>query len=58
MKVFNAKVVEEWAHKAYRKGFFPEWQKATSSISRDENLPMDDAAEKAYRQLKQLQGSE
>lgn len=57
MKQFNAKVVEEFAHKADRKGFFKKWQQMTSSIKEAEDLPLDEAAEKAYYQLK-LQGSE
>jgi len=57
MKEFSAKVVEEWAYKAYHKGFFPEWQKMTSSIAKEENIAFDDAAEKAYKTLK-LMGSE
>lgn len=57
MKEFSAKVVEEWAYKAYHKGFFPEWQKMTSSIAKEENIAYDDAAEKAYKTLK-LMGSE
>ena len=57
MKQFNAKVVEEFAYKANKKGFFKEWQQMTSSIRESEDLPLDDAAEKAYKQLK-LQGSE
>lgn len=57
MKQFNAKIYEEWGYKASRKGFFKEWQEMTSSISRTENLPRDEAAEVAYKTLK-LQGSE
>jgi hypothetical protein len=57
MKQFNAKVVEEFAHKANRKGFFKEWQQMTSSIKENEDLPLDDAAEEAYKRLK-FQGSE
>jgi len=57
MKEFNAKVVEELGYKAYRKGFFKEWQAMTSSISKSEDLAYDEAAVKAYKTLK-LQGSE
>jgi len=57
MKEFNAKVVEELGYKAYRKGFFKEWQAMTSSISKSEDLAYDEAAAKAYKTLK-LQGSE
>lgn len=57
MEQFNAKVVEEFGHKAYRKGFFKKWQEKTSSLHQDEDLTYDEAAELAYNQLK-LQGSE
>lgn len=51
MKDFNAKTVEEYAYRAYHKGFFKEWQVMTSSIHRDEELNYDDAAEEAYKRL-------
>ena len=57
MKEFNAKVVEKYGFKAYRKGFFKQWQQLTSSIKEMEDIGFDDAAERAYKQLK-LQGSE
>jgi hypothetical protein len=57
MKEFNAKVVEEYGFKASRKGFFKQWQQLTSSIKEIEGISFDDAAQKAYKQLK-LQGSE
>jgi hypothetical protein len=57
MKQFSANVVEEFAYKAYHKGFFKEWQQMTSSIKEAEDLPLDEAAEKAYKHLK-LQGSD
>ena len=57
MEQFDAKVVEEFAYKANKKGFFKEWWIVTSSIKENEDLSLDDAAEKAYKQLK-LQGSE
>jgi len=57
MKEFNAKVVEEYGFKASRKGFFKQWQQLTSSIKEMEDIGFDDAAERAYKQLK-LQGSE
>lgn len=57
MKQFSANVVEEFAYKAYHKGFFREWQQMTSSIKEAEDLPLDEAAEKAYKHLK-LQGSD
>ena len=57
MKEFNAKVVEEYGFKASRKGFFKQWQQLTSSIKEIEGIGFDDAAQKAYKQLK-LQGSE
>ena len=57
MKQFNAKVVEEYGFKASRKGFFKQWQQLTSSIKEIEDIGFDDAAERAYKQLKP-QGSE
>jgi len=57
MKEFNAKVVERYGFKAHRKGFFKQWQQLTSSIKEIEDIGFDDAAQKAYKQLK-LQGSE
>jgi hypothetical protein len=57
MKQFNAKVFEEFGYKAYRRGFFKKWQQLSSSIKENEDLPLDDAAIKAYKQLK-LEGSE
>jgi hypothetical protein len=57
MKEFNAKIVEKYGFKAYRKGFFKQWQQLTSSISETEDIGFDNAAQKAYKQLK-LQGSE
>lgn len=57
MKPFNANVVEEFGYKAHNKGFFNEWQLLTASLKESDNLPYDEAAEKAYNQLK-LQGSE
>lgn len=57
MKEFNAKVVEKYGFKAHRKGFFKQWQQLTSSIKEMEDIGFDDAAERAYKQLK-LQGSE
>ena len=46
-----------YGFKANRKGFFKEWQEKTSSIKDQEKTSLDEAAEKAYKQLK-LQGSE
>jgi len=57
MKDFNSKTVEKYGFKAYRKGFFKEWQVLTSSISEDKNLSFDEASQQAYKCLK-LQGSE
>jgi hypothetical protein len=57
MKQFNAKVVEEFGHKAHRKGFFSKWQQLSSSIKESEEVLLCEASEKAYKQLK-LQGSE
>lgn len=58
MEAFDVYLVEKYAHKAYRKGFFKEWQELTSSIHQsNEDLKYDDAAEQAYNQLN-LQGSE
>lgn len=57
MKDFNAKLYEEIGYKAYHKGFFKEWQAMTSSIHRNEELALDEAAYKAYKLLK-LEGSE
>ena len=57
MKQFNSKIVEMYGFKANRKGFFKEWLEKTSSIKEKEKTPLDEAAEKAYKQLK-LQGSE
>lgn len=57
MKEFNSKTVEEYGFKAYRKGFFKEWQTLTSSINENQDLNYDEAAQKAYKHLK-LQGSE
>lgn len=53
----NGKVVEEIGFKAYNKGFFPQWQKMTSSIYQSEEINFEIAAERAYNILK-LQGSE
>ena len=57
MKDFNSKTVEKYGFKAYRKGFFKEWQVLTSSISENQDLSFDEAAKEAYKHLK-LQGSE
>jgi len=57
MKEFNSKTVEKYGFKAYRKGFFKEWQTLTSSINENQDLNYDEAAQKAYKHLK-LQGSE
>ena len=57
MGQFNARVVEEYGFKANQRGFFKQWQQMTSSISQNEELALDEAAEKAYNQIK-LQGSE
>jgi hypothetical protein len=58
MEAFDVDLVERYAYKASRKGFFPEWQELTSSIYHaNEDLKYDDAAAKAYQQLK-LQGSD
>ena len=57
MKQFNANIFEKFGYKAYRRGFFNKWQQLSSSIKENEDLPLDDAAEKAYKQLK-LEGSE
>jgi hypothetical protein len=57
MEQFNAKVVEEFGYKAYKKGFFKKWQQLSSSIKEAEDVLLCTAAEKAYNQLK-LQGSE
>lgn len=57
MKDFNGKLVEELGFKAYKKGFFKEWQNMTSSIHKNQDIKYDIAAEKAYNILK-LQGSE
>ena len=40
-----------------KKGFFKEWRTRTSSLSQEKNLPLHEAAEKAYYDLK-FQGSE
>jgi hypothetical protein len=57
MKDFNSKTVEKYGFKAYRKGFFKEWQVLTSSISENQDLSFDEASKEAYKYLK-LQGSE
>ena len=57
MKDFNSKTVEKYGFKAYRKGFFTEWQILTSSINENKDLGYDEAAREAYQHLK-LQGSE
>lgn len=57
MKEFNVHVVEKYGFKASQRGFFKEWQQMTSSISQNEELALDEAAERAYNRLK-LQGSE
>jgi hypothetical protein len=57
MRDFNANAVEEYGFKANQMGFFKRWQQMTSSISQNEELTLDEAAERAYIQLK-LQGSE
>ena len=53
----NGKVVEEFGFKAHNKGFFPQWQKMTSSMYESEEITYEIAAERAYNILK-LQGSE
>ena len=57
MKDFNSKVFEEYGYKAHNKGFFYEWRELTSSMARDNDMPMCEASEMAYKQLK-LQGSD
>ena len=57
MRNINGKVVEEFGFKAYNKGFFPQWQKMTSSMYESEEITYEIAAERAYNILK-LQGSE
>lgn len=57
MKDFNSKVFEEYGYKAHNKGFFYEWRELTSSMARDNDMPMCEASEIAYKQLK-LQGSD
>jgi hypothetical protein len=56
-KQIQGKVVEEFGLKANKKGFFKEWRTRTSSLSQEKNLPLHEAAEKAYYDLK-FQGSE
>jgi len=56
-KQIQGKVVEEFGLKADRKGFFKEWRALTSSLAQEKNLPLHEAAEKAYYDLK-FQGSE
>lgn len=50
-------IVEEFGIKADKKGFFKQWQDLTASLHQDQSLPLHEAAESAYRQLK-VQGSE
>ena len=58
MDAFDVYLVEKYAYKADRNGFFREWQELTSSLYHDnDDLKYDDAAEMAYKKLK-LQGSE
>tara|TARA_Y100000385_G_scaffold260009_1_gene289558 strand:+ start:1442 stop:1615 length:174 start_codon:yes stop_codon:yes gene_type:complete len=57
MGEINGKLVEEIGFKAYSKGFFPQWQKMTSSMYENEEITYEIAAERAYNILK-LQGSE
>ena len=54
---FDAKLFEEYGYKAHHKGFFAEWQAMTSSLSKEKELPLDEAAKRAYEQLKITQGS-
>lgn len=57
MKEVLGHVVEEFGLKASKKGFFKEWQSLTSSIAEESDLPLHEAAEMAYKELK-TQGSE
>jgi hypothetical protein len=57
MKEVIGHVVEQFGIKAEKKGFFKQWQSLTSSIKEAEDLPLHEAAEMAYKQLK-TQGSE
>lgn len=58
MDAFDVYLVEKYAYKANKKGFFREWQELTSSLYHEnDDFKYDDAAREAYKQLK-LQGSE
>lgn len=45
-------IYEEFGFKAHNKGFFTQWQQLSKSISKSYNLPLHDASERAYEQLK------
>jgi len=57
VRQIQGKVVEEFGLKANKRGFFKEWRTLTSSLAQEEKLPLHEAAEKAYYELK-FQGSE
>lgn len=57
MSEIRGYIYEEIGIKAFKRGFFKEWQELTSSFKDSEEIPLHEAAEKAYKQLK-LQGSE
>ena len=46
------KRVEELGYKAYAKGFFNEWTATRSSLIKERDLDILEAAERAYTELK------
>lgn len=47
----NGKYIEELGFKAKNKGFFSEWQILTSELIKVNGLTLDEAAEKALKNL-------
>lgn len=50
-------IIEHYGLKASQRGFFNEWRSLSSSIQESQDVPLFEAVELAYNQLK-LQGSE
>lgn len=45
-------IIEQYGLKAYKRGFFTEWQSLKSVIQERDDIPGFEAAERAYLQLK------
>ena len=52
MEEIKGHIYEKLGYKAYKKGFFKQWQQLTSLLYKSQNIPLHEASEKAYQQLK------